>query len=41
MTSPFSALTQALLDNVKRAGFPPVYQLPLDQARAAYRAAVG
>jgi len=41
MSSPFSALTQALLDNVKRAGFPPVYQLPLEQARAAYRAAVG
>jgi acetyl esterase len=39
--SRFSALTQALLDNVQRAGFPPVYQLPIAHGRAAYRAAVG
>jgi acetyl esterase len=39
--SRFSALTQTLLDNIKRAGFPPVYQLPIVQARAAYKAAVG
>jgi acetyl esterase len=39
--SRFAAHTQALLDNVKRAGFPPVYTLPIAQARPAYRAAVG
>lgn len=39
--APFSALTQALLDNVKRAGFPPLHTLPLDAARQAYRAGVG
>jgi acetyl esterase len=37
----FSALTQMLLDNVKRAGFPPIYQLPIQQARLAYKSAVG
>lgn len=37
----FSALTRTLLENVKRAGFPPIYQLPIAQARGAYRAAVG
>ena len=37
----FSALTQALLDNVKRANFPPIYTLPIAQARQAYKASVG
>lgn len=37
----FSQLTRALLDNVKRAGFPPIYTLPVAQARAAYQAGVG
>lgn len=37
----FSAATQALLDNVKRAGFPPIYQLPLAQARQSYSVGVG
>ena len=37
----FSRLTQMLLDNVKRAGFPPIYQLPIQQARLAYKSAVG
>lgn len=40
-TARFSELTRILLDNVKRAGFPPIYQLPIEQARAAYRASVG
>jgi acetyl esterase len=39
--SRFNAFTQTLLDNIQRAGFPPVYQLPIAQGRAAYRAAVG
>ncbi|MDO9235461.1 MAG: alpha/beta hydrolase [Aquabacterium sp.] len=37
----FSALTKMLLENVKRAGFPPIYQLPIAQARGAYKSAVG
>jgi acetyl esterase len=37
----FTALTQALLDNVKRTGFPPIHTLPIEAARAAYRAGVG
>ncbi|WP_290874845.1 alpha/beta hydrolase [Aquabacterium sp.] len=37
----FTALTQALLDNVQRAGFPPLHTLPVDAARMAYRAGVG
>ncbi|TAK95919.1 MAG: alpha/beta hydrolase, partial [Aquabacterium sp.] len=37
----FSALTKALLDNVKRANFPPIYTLPIAQARLAYKASVG
>lgn len=36
----FSHLTRALLDKVKRAGFPPIYKLPVQQARVAYRAGV-
>jgi acetyl esterase len=40
-TSSFTALTQALLDNVKRAGFPPIHTLPVETARMAYRAGVG
>lgn len=37
----FAPHTKALLDNVKRAGFPPVYTLPIAAARLAYRSAVG
>lgn len=37
----FSALTRTLLENVKRAGFPPIYELPIDKARGAYKSAVG
>ena len=37
----FSQATQALLDNVKRAGFPPIYTLPLAQARQSYKVGVG
>jgi len=37
----FSAVTRALMDNIKRAGFPPIHQLPVEQARVAYRAGVG
>ena len=37
----FSRLTKLLLDNVKRAGFTPIHQLPVAQARVAYMAGVG
>jgi len=37
----FSSLTKMLLDNIKRANFPPIYTLPVAQARLAYRAGVG
>lgn len=40
-TSPFTAATQALMDNVQRAGFPPIYTLPIEQARQSYKAGVG
>ena len=36
----FTAATQMLLDSVKRAGFPPLNQLPVEQARQAYRMGV-
>lgn len=37
----FSKMTQMLLDNIKRAGFPPIYALPVAHARVAYQAGVG
>jgi len=37
----FSPATQALLDSVKRAGFPPIHTQPLAQARRAYSLGVG
>lgn len=40
-TSVFSAATQFLLDSVKRAGFPPIYEQPLAQARRSYSLGVG
>lgn len=44
MSSPLDALnpaTRALLDNIRRAGFPPLHSLSPEQARQAYRAGVG
>lgn len=38
---PFAAHTQALLDNIRRAGFPPLSQQPVAMARKAYAAGVG
>lgn len=38
---PFTTATRALLDNIQRAGFPPLYQLPPEQARQSYRMGVG
>lgn len=40
-SSPFTAAVQALMDNVKRAGFPPMHTLPVQQARASYQMGVG
>ncbi|WP_294636462.1 alpha/beta hydrolase [uncultured Aquabacterium sp.] len=37
----FSPLTRALLDNIRRAGLPPLHTLPLAAARQAYAAGVG
>lgn len=33
--------TRALIDNIRRAGFPPVHTQPVAQARQSYRMAVG
>lgn len=44
MTTPLDKLnqaTRALIENVKRAGFPPMSSLPVDQARQSYRMGVG
>lgn len=40
-TDRFSPLTRALLDNILRAGFPPLHTLPVAAARQAYAAGVG
>ena len=39
--SPFTPAVQALMDNVKRAGFPPIYTQPIEQARQSYKIGVG
>lgn len=39
--SPFTAAVQALIDNVKRAGFPPIHTQPVEMARQSYRMGVG
>lgn len=39
--SPFTPAVQALMDNVKRAGFPPIHTQPIDQARQSYKIGVG
>lgn len=39
--SPFTQATQILMDNVRRAGFPPVHTLPVEQARLSYVVGVG
>ncbi len=44
MADPLDALnpaTRALIDNIRRAGFPPLHTLPVPQARHSYRMAVG
>ena len=44
MTSPLDTLnqaTRALVENIKRAGFPPIHTLPVAQARQSYRMGVG
>lgn len=44
MTSAFDALntaTRALMDNIKRAGFPPLHQQGVQMARQSYRIGVG
>ena len=38
---PFSAATRALMDNIQRAGFPPLYEQTPERARQAYRMGVG
>ena len=38
---PFTTATRALMDGIQRAGFPPLYQLPPEQARLSYRLGVG
>lgn len=38
---PFTELTRLLMDNVRRTGFPPLYQQTVEQARQAYAAGVG
>ena len=38
---PFTAATRALMDGIQRAGFPPLHQLPPEQARLSYRLGVG
>ncbi len=39
--SPFTPAVQALMDNVKRAGFPPIHTQPIEQARQSYKIGVG
>lgn len=44
MADPMDALnpaTRALIENIRRAGFPPIHTLPVPQARQSYRMAVG
>mgnify|MGYP000057586613 CR=1 FL=1 len=44
MSTPLESLnkaTRALIENVKRAGFPPMHTLPVEQARQSYRMGVG
>lgn len=41
LTDRFSPVTRALLDNMRRAGFPPLHTLPVAAARQAYAAGVG
>jgi acetyl esterase len=40
-TAPLSPQMRALLDNIGRTALPPLYAMPVAQARAAYRAGVG
>lgn len=39
--NPFTPAVQALMDNVKRAGFPPIHTQPIEQARQSYKIGVG
>lgn len=38
---PFAAHTQAMMDKIRRTGFPPLSQQPVDMARKAYASSVG
>lgn len=38
---PFAPHTQALMDSIRRTGFPPLSQQPVEMARKAYAAGVG
>ncbi len=39
--APLTPQMQALLDKMRQASLPPLYQLPVEQARASYRTGVG
>jgi len=39
--NPFTPAVKALMDNVKRAGFPPIHTQPIEQARQSYKIGVG
>lgn len=44
MTAPYPQLAPhvaAILDMVRKAGYPPMYELPVEQARKAYETSVG
>ena len=40
-TAPLTPQMRALLDNLRQTALPPLYAMPVEQARAAYRAGVG
>ena len=39
--SPFTPAVQALMENIQRAGFPPVHTQTIEQARQSYKIGVG
>jgi acetyl esterase len=40
-TAPLTPEMRALLDKIRQSAFPPIYQLPVEQARVSYRTGVG
>ncbi|TAK76912.1 MAG: alpha/beta hydrolase [Aquabacterium sp.] len=38
---PLNAATRHLLDKIRQANFPPIYTMPVEQARAGYQMSVG